>query len=72
MNGTRTDGRRRLGQWLEAFAPAFVCLDSRLMGAYQVTLAELAAEGWSHPRPAAQDVEVSMADARRVAASAVG
>ena len=72
MNSTGNGGGRRLWQWLEAFAPAFVCLDSRLMGAYQVTLVELAAEEWSHPRPAAQDVEVSMADVRRVAASAVG
>ena len=72
MNDTEKGGHRRLWQWLEACAPAFVCLDSRLMGAYRATLAELAAEGWSHPRPAAQDVEVSMADARRVAASAVG
>ena len=72
MNSTGNGGRRRLWQWLEALAPAFVSLDSRLMGAYQVTLAELAAEGWSQPRPAAQDVEVTMADARRVAASTVG
>lgn len=71
MNDMENGGRRRLWQWLEACAPAFVCLDSRLLGAYRATLAELAADGWS-PRPAAQDVEGSMPDGRRVAASAVG
>jgi hypothetical protein len=65
MNGTRNGGRRRLWQWLDAFAVAFVCL-----AAYQVTLAEVAAEEWTYPRPAPQDVRVSMADASRVAAGA--
>lgn len=75
MNDIRSGGRRRLSKWLEALAPAFVCLDSRLVGAYHVTLAEiaeLAAEGWSHPLPVEEDVVVRMVDARPVTGGAVG
>jgi hypothetical protein len=71
MNTTASDGHRQLWRWVEQLATVFVCLDARLMGAYQVTLAELAAEGWSDPRPVRHDAEVSIADAREVAAGAV-
>jgi hypothetical protein len=71
MNTTASDRDRQLWRWVEQLATVFVCLDARLMGAYQVTLAELAAEGWSDPRPVTHDAEVSIADAREVAAGVV-
>lgn len=71
MNTAAGDGHRHLWQWLGQLTTVFVCLDARLMGAYQLTLAELAAEGSSDPRPAMHDAEVSSADARGVTAGAV-
>lgn len=50
---------------------ALVCLEPRLMAAYQGTLGEIAADGRAHERPAALDIDVSISDARDAAAGAV-
>jgi len=57
-------GRRRLGPALERLLIAFVCLDPRLMAAYQVTLSEAAVDRGNRQPTAAADGD-SIGDRRQ-------
>lgn len=61
--------RGRLGRALERLLIAFVCLEPRLMAAYQIALAEVAGhEGDQERRPAADDGNGSITNRRHAAA----
>lgn len=64
-------GRRWLGRALERLLIAFVCLDPRLMAAYQATISEVAADEGNRQLPAAHDVGDSITDRRQAAAGGV-
>ena len=64
-------GRRRLGQALERLLIAFVCLDPRLMAAYQMTLSEAAVDHSNRQPAATDDAGASIRDRRQAAAGVV-
>jgi hypothetical protein len=61
-------GRRVLGWALERLLIAFVCLDPRLMAAYQVTLSEAADDRGDRQPAVAADGGDSIGDRGRAAA----
>ena len=63
--------RRRRGQALERLLIAFVCLDPRLMAAYQATISEVAADEGNHRQAAAYDADDSIVAPWHSAASVV-
>ncbi len=71
MSDRPTTRRRRLGQAVERLLIAFVCLDPRLMAAYQATISEVAADEGNHQRAAACDAGESIVDPRYAAAGVV-
>jgi hypothetical protein len=54
----------------EQLLTALVCLEPRLMAAYQATLSEVVAGGRAHERIAVIEADVSVPDARSAAAGA--
>ena len=66
-NDVSGGGRRRHGQALERLLIAFVCLDPRLMAAYQVTLSETANDCGNRQTAVAADGGDSIGDRRRAA-----
>lgn len=61
-------GRRRRGPALERLLVGLLCLDPRLMAAYQVTLTEAAVDRGHRQPPAAEDAGDSITDRRQAAA----
>lgn len=65
----QTNTRRgRFGRAFERLLIAFVCLEPRLMAAYQISLAEVAGhEGDQERRPAPDDADGSITNPRHAA-----